>query len=77
MAKNVPFRIKMYEMFENNPNITNEEVAKAFISIGLKKHTVTKLTSESFVLSSITAQGALKMQLPESTGAPNSIYHIC
>lgn len=40
MAKNVPFRIKMYEMFENNPNITNEEVAKAFISIGLKKPTV-------------------------------------
>lgn len=40
MAKNVPFRTKMYEMFENNPNITNKEVAKAFIAIGLKTPTV-------------------------------------
>lgn len=40
MSKNVTLRIKMYEMFENNPHITNEEVAKAFIGIGMKKTTV-------------------------------------
>ena len=40
MAENVPFRIKMYEMFQNNPNITDGEVAKAFIGIGLKTPTV-------------------------------------
>ena len=40
MPKNVPFRTKIYEMFENNPNITNKEVATTFIAIGLKKPTV-------------------------------------
>lgn len=40
MAKNVTLRIKMYEMFQNNPQITNEEVAKAFIGIGMKKTAV-------------------------------------
>ncbi len=40
MAKNESIRLKMYKMFENNPNISDVEVAKAFIGIGLTKATV-------------------------------------